>query len=52
MSPEEWYRGLPPLTKVYWSVAVLTTILVSIRAVNPAYLLLDWKLVVGSFQVR
>lgn len=52
MSPEEWYKTLPPLTKIYWSAAVLTTILTSIGAINPMQLYLDMVMVFGKFNVR
>lgn len=51
MSPEEWYKTLPPLTKIYWSAAVLTTILTSIGVINPMQLYLDMDMVFGKFNV-
>lgn len=52
MSPEEWYKTLPPLTKIYWTAAVATTILTSIGVINPMHLFLDMDMVVGKFNVR
>jgi len=51
MSPEEWYKNLPPVTKVYWTVAVVTTILSSIGAMNAMWLYLDFDLVFKKFQI-
>jgi len=51
MSPEDWYKGLPPVTKVYWTAAVLTTVLSSLGALSAMYLYLDFDLVVGKFQI-
>lgn len=51
MSPEEWYKSLLTVTRVYWSIAVLTTIGATIGIISPAYLYLDFDLVFGKFQV-
>ena len=38
-SPEEWYRGLPKFTKLYFTTAVGTTVLTSMGALDPFLLL-------------
>ena len=45
-------KNLPPVTKIYWTAAVATTILTSVGALSAAYLYLDFDLVFGKFQVR
>lgn len=51
MTPEEWYRGLPPVTRVYWTAAVVATLLATIGAVSPQWLLIDFDLLIHKFQV-
>jgi Derlin-2/3 len=51
MSPEEWYKGLPPITKVYWTTAVAFTILSTIGALNASYIFLDFDLVYHKFNI-
>ena len=50
MTPEEWYRSLPPITKIYWTSVVAVSVVTSLGLVNPMLLALDWTLV-GKFQV-
>jgi len=51
MTPEEWYRSLPPVSRIYWSAAVLTTILTTIKVVSPMWLYLGFDEVFGKFQI-
>lgn len=52
MSPEEWYKSLPVVTKVYWSIAVSMTLLATLGILNPSLFYLNSELVFGKFQVR
>jgi Derlin-2/3 len=49
MSPEEWFRTLPVITKTYFTIAVATTVLVVAGALNPRQLYLDWPMITGQF---
>jgi Derlin-2/3 len=51
MSPEEWYHGLPTVARHYFTIAVVTTVLVSLNIVPINYLYLDFDLVFKKFQV-
>jgi len=51
MSPEEWYKNLPPLTKIYWTTAVVLTILSTMGVLSYIYLLLEFGLVFDKFQI-
>ncbi len=48
-TPEEWYRGLPLVTKVYFTAAVATTILTSLGVVSPMLLYLDFDKILYKF---
>lgn len=50
-SPEEWFKTLPVVTKVYFVLAVGTTALVSFGMLDPFILYLDFKLVFERFQI-
>lgn len=51
MSPEDWFKSLPAITKSYFVAAVGTTLLISIGAISPKLLYLDFDLVFSHFQV-
>jgi len=51
MSPEEWYKSLPFVTKWYFTLAVASTILVSLKVISPHFLHLDFSLVFERFQI-
>jgi len=50
-SPEEWFKGLPIVTKTYFVSAVAATIAVSVGVVQPFLLFLDFGLVFKKFQI-
>src|SRR5436309_2323657 len=47
MSPEEWYKSLPLVTKVFFTVSVAFTILISLKVLSPIHLYLDFDLVLS-----
>lgn len=51
MSPEEWYRSLPLITKIYFTTAVATTCLTSFGVLSPQLLYLNFELVFKKFQI-
>uniref|UniRef100_A0A7S0QTM2 Derlin n=1 Tax=Pyramimonas obovata TaxID=1411642 RepID=A0A7S0QTM2_9CHLO len=50
-SPGEWYAELPPISKLFGTVCVLTTVGVQFQLVNPMLLVLDWGSVLYKFQI-
>lgn len=44
-SPEEWFRNLPKVTKVYFCAAVVSTLLTTFKLLTPAHYYLDFDLV-------
>lgn len=50
-TPQEWFKTLPPVTKAYLTIAVLTTALVSFNFLSPFALYLDWRLIYHKFEV-
>jgi len=51
MTPEEWYRTLPPVTKIWWTGAIVATILATLGVLNPLWIMMDYDLAFGKFHV-
>lgn len=49
--PVKWYKALPPLTKAFGTLFVVTTALVKLEYVRPATILLYWPVVTQRLQV-
>ena len=49
--PEEWFKNLTPITKIWLSVAVITTVGAQFGFVNLAYIYFDIQLIYRKFQV-
>ncbi|KAK1866448.1 hypothetical protein I4F81_008967 [Pyropia yezoensis] len=47
---EEWYRSMPPVTRTYITLAVLTTASVGLDAISPYKLYINWDSVVRLHQ--
>jgi Der1-like family len=54
-SPMDWYKSLPPVTKVHVTVCVATTLAYMLQLIHPGDLMLHWhfvkKLQVGRTHV-
>lgn len=50
-SPQDMYWSMAPVTRGYMTLVVLTTIAVEFGLVNPASLLLNWKLIFYRFEI-
>ena len=50
-TPENWYRNLPPVTRVLLTAVFATTCLVQVGVLNPYLITLDWKLVGKSYHI-
>ena len=50
-TPENWYRSLPPITRIVLTAVFATTCLVQLGLLNPHLIILDWKLVGNSFHI-
>ena len=50
-SPGDWYASLPPLTRLYGTACVCTTIGASFGLLNMKYFFLSWPMIVHKFQV-
>jgi Derlin-2/3 len=50
-TPEEWYKGLPLLTRIGLTTFFMTTILTMVGLLNPRDLVLDWPTVINKLQV-
>ncbi len=48
---EEWWESIPPITRTYVSLAVVTTAAVALDVVTPYKLYLNWELVVRHAHV-
>ena len=48
---EEWWKSVPPVTRSYICLSVLTTAAVALDVVTPYKLYLDWTLVLNSAHV-
>ena len=51
-TPQAWYYGLPPITRLYGTVCVLTTLGTVLGLVNPMLLYMHWPLVIQKAQVK
>jgi hypothetical protein len=51
-SPEAWFYGLPPVSRYWFTSAVLLTVGTGLGMVNPSYLIFDLPLLTSRFQVR
>ena len=49
---EQWYNGLPPLTRFWLMSAVVTGLLSKLGTPIAHYIYLDWDEVIYHFQVR
>jgi len=50
-TPEEWYKSLPPITRTYFSIAAISTVLSSLWMLNAGWLQLSFPLIFGKFQI-
>jgi Derlin-2/3 len=50
-SPGDWYASLPPISKLFGTSCVMTTVLVTLGLLNPRLLVLNYELVLFKFQV-
>lgn len=50
-SPGDWYNALPPITRLYGTICVCTTIGAQFGLVDLRYIFLSWDLIVRKFQV-
>lgn len=50
-SPEEWYKGLPIITRAGVTCIFVVTVLVTMGIVDPYLLVLDWTMIVSKFHV-
>jgi Der1-like family len=44
-SPMDWYRSLPPITKMHVTVCVATTLAYMLQLIHPQDLMLHWHFV-------
>jgi len=50
-SPAEYYNSLPPVSKAYGTVCLLTTAVFQLGLLSPYYIFLDYNLVVKQLQI-
>lgn len=50
-TPEQWYKNLPPLTRIFLTTIFGVTVLVQLEILNPALLYLNWPMVIEKLQV-
>ena len=50
-SPEEWYRGLPVITRGYMTASFAATILTQMEFISPTLLHLDFNALMSSFEL-
>jgi len=50
-TPEDWYKGLPVITRYYFTAGALTTVLTSLGMLSPMWIILDFDQVFGKFQI-
>lgn len=50
-SPAEYYNSLPPVSKAYATLCLLTTTAYQLGLINPYYIYLDYNLVVKQLQI-
>ena len=48
---EEWYRGIPPITRSWFTASLVTSILFTTGVPMTQYLPLNWDLVLHKFEV-
>ena len=48
---EEWYRGIPPVTRAWFTASLVCSILFTTGVPMTRYLPLDWDQVTGHFEV-
>lgn len=51
VSPEEWYKSLPPVTRTYFTIAGIVCVVCSLGMFNAAWLQLSFPLVFSKFQI-
>lgn len=51
-TPQQWYQGLPPLTRYWLTAAVVTGFACRFGALPLNWLHLDWTLILTKLQVR
>lgn len=50
-TPQAWYSSLPPITRLYGTVCVATTLAAVVGLTSPIKLYLSWPLVISKLQV-
>jgi Derlin-2/3 len=50
-TPEQWYKNLPPLTRIGLTTFFCITVLVQLDILDPQLVFLDWQLVINKLQV-
>jgi Derlin-2/3 len=50
-TPQAWYASLPPITKLYGTACVATTVATMLGLVSPMQLIMHWPAVIGRLQV-
>lgn len=50
-TPEQWYKGLPPLTRIGLTTFFVVTVLVQLEILDPMLIFLNWPLVINKLQV-
>jgi Derlin-2/3 len=50
-SVEEWYKGLPPVTRNYFTIAMGTTVVCSLGALDAKWIYLDYNLIFKKFEI-
>jgi hypothetical protein len=50
-SPSEWFNGLPPITRIWFSCVAGTTLAMTMKMINPYLLLLDYTAAFKHLQV-
>lgn len=48
---EDWFRSIPPITKVYASACFMTTLAVHLEVINPLSLYLNYNSVFYQYEV-
>jgi Derlin-2/3 len=50
-TPDQWYKSLPPLTRIGLTTFFIATVLVQLEILNPNLLSLHWLLVIQKLQI-
>jgi len=50
-TPEQWYKGLPIVTRYGVTIIFVTTVLVQLEVINPVLLILNWQLIMQKMQL-